>query len=40
MIFKDFERNLKFIMHTPNKSPNERPQIFGIKIENGKILKI
>ena len=37
MIFKDFNGNLKFIMHKPNVNPDERPVIFDIEIENKTI---
>lgn len=37
MIFKDFQGNLKFIMHKPNENPKERPNIFDIEIKNKSI---
>lgn len=30
MIFRDFDGNLKFIMHFPNETPSERPVIYDI----------
>ena len=39
MIFTDFDGELKFIMHAPNKTPNERPHIFAIEEKNGFIVR-
>ncbi len=40
MIFKDKEGSLKFIMHSPNNQPNERPKLSEIKeTENSIALK-
>ena len=37
MIFKDFQGDLKFIMHKPNENPKERPVIFDIEIKDNSI---
>lgn len=30
---------LKFVMHAPNKHPEEGPVIFDVQIENGTIVR-
>lgn len=37
MLFTDLNGSLKFIMHTPNITPNERPIIFDMHIEDGML---
>lgn len=40
MIFKDKENNLKFVMHSPNHNPDERPKIIDVmETENSIVLK-
>jgi len=40
MIFKTFDGQLMLTIHTPNKTPNERPVFLKIKEENGKLILI
>lgn len=35
MVFRDFNGNLKFTIHTPNMTPNERPVFFDIVEKDG-----
>ena len=40
MLFKNFENELCFVMHTPNHSPDERPVIIKLKeTDNGLLLE-
>ncbi|MBR4889567.1 MAG: family 78 glycoside hydrolase catalytic domain, partial [Clostridia bacterium] len=39
MIFRDLSGDLRLVLHSPNKTPLERPKFFYIKEENGKLLR-
>ena len=39
MLFHTFDGSLKFILHQPNSSPNERPRLFDV-VDDGDTLRI
>lgn len=39
MIFRDLSGDLRLVLHSPNKTPLERPKFFYIKEENGKLVR-
>ena len=38
MIFRDFSGNLRLVLHQPDQSPNERPKLFSLKEEDGRLV--
>ncbi len=38
MIFDDFNGNKHLVLHSPNEHPHERPVLFALKEENGKLI--